>query len=242
MRRWAIYIDVEGFSATYARDEVRALLGIGAIMEGIYFIGTKVCGESPNRLFVHQTGDGFVIVSEFGLGRPQFPLAIATILMRHALQSGCLTKAGVSEGDFADIRGCFPGVIRRSSDIDGTVRLGQGLMRVFPVMGTALINAHTVTTRKKGALLLLDAAMAPGLGNTASVESSGVVAIDWVHADFSEIRDVAAKASIALRDANELESLLQAKVEASKGSVSDEWVENTLNLNGLGGAGLGDNL
>ena len=64
MRRWAIYIDIEGFSEIYSKDEARAAAGLSAIMEGIYRVGTTVCAEAPNRLFVHQTGDGFVIVRD----------------------------------------------------------------------------------------------------------------------------------------------------------------------------------
>ena len=236
MKRWAIYIDIEGFSSLYANNMVQAIKGLGTVMKGIYFVGTKVCPESPNRLFVHQTGDGFVIVSEFGQGRPQLPVAIAIILMRCALRAGCLTKAGISEGEFADIRGCYPEVITRNSDADGRVDLGSGLMRVFPVMGTALINAHHLTTRKKGALLLLDAPMASDLisNSNLSAKFPDFVAIDWVHADLPEIRHVATRASIRLPEVGMLEELLKEKVEAAKGSVPKEWVKNTLTLNRLG--------
>lgn len=236
MRRWAIYIDIEGFSAMYPNNEARAIVALGAVMEGIYFIGTTVCAETPNRLFVHQTGDGFVIVSEFAQGRPQLPVAIAAILMRRALLAGCLTKAGISEGEFADIQGCYPEVIQRNSDTDGFVRLGHGLMRIFPVMGTALVNAHGLTTRAKGSLLFLDAQMASDLSakGIVSAEFPGFVVIDWVHADMPEIRRVVERASIALPETDVLEQRLGAHVEAAKSSVSDEWVKNTLALNGCG--------
>src|SRR5439155_1670895 len=120
MRRWAIYIDIEGFSAIYSKDEVRALRGLGAVMEAVYRIGSTVCAERPNRLFVHQTGDGFVVVS------------------------------------------------------------------------------------------------------------------DWVHAELPEVHQVAEAASIALPQTAVVEERLRAQVESAKGSVSAEWVKNTLTLNGSG--------
>lgn len=234
MRRWAIYIDVEGFSAVYKTDEVRAISALGAVMQGIYHIGTTVCAESPKRLFVHQTGDGFAIVSEFAEGSPGLPVAITTILMRLALSAGCLTKAGISEGEFADIRGCYPEAITRHSDSDGVVRLGRGIMRLFPVMGTALINAHHLTTRAKGALLILDATMASGVSGTAvvSAEFRDFLVIDWIHADSPDIRQILTGTSIAVDQTGVLEQRLRASVAAAKTSVSDDWVKNTLAFNG----------
>jgi hypothetical protein len=53
MDRWAIHIDVEGFGTLYDHhDDV--LLALGALMEGIYRIGTAVFPDSPDRLFAHQ--------------------------------------------------------------------------------------------------------------------------------------------------------------------------------------------
>ncbi len=65
-------------------------------------------------------------------------------------------------------------------------------MRLFPVMGTALINAHHLTTRAKGDLLIPDAIMASGLSGTAvvSAEFPDFVVIDWIHADTPDIRQI----------------------------------------------------
>lgn len=220
----------------YSNDEVRAIGGLGAIMEGIYRVGTTVCAEMPNRLFVHQTGDGFAIVSEFAQGRPQLPVAIAAVLMRLALSAGCLTKAGISEGEFADIRSCYPDVISCHSDSDGVVRLGHGIMRIFPVMGAALINAYHLTTQAKGSLLLLDARMASDLSSNGIVSArfSDFVAIDWVHAEMPDIRQIVETASIAIGETPDLEQRLRTTVAAARSSVSDEWVANTLTFNACG--------
>jgi hypothetical protein len=63
--RWAIAIDVEGFSATYEASS-QALTSIGALAKAIFVLGRFSYPESPNRLFAHQLGDGFIVVGEFG--------------------------------------------------------------------------------------------------------------------------------------------------------------------------------
>lgn len=156
MNRWSIYIDIEGFGSTYDNNS-RALISLGALMEGIYLIGTRCFPESPDRLFAHQIGDGFVIVSEFGSKSLDRPLSIATLLLRRVLTHGGICKAAISEGDFADVKGCYPKSIRDNSNGDGILSLGHGLMTIFPVMGTALINSHRIhQSAPSGSLLVID--------------------------------------------------------------------------------------
>jgi hypothetical protein len=64
-RRWCIYIDILGFSASWEREELKALDSLGNLMQAIYRIGTRMYSEEGDRLFVHHLGDGFAIVSEF---------------------------------------------------------------------------------------------------------------------------------------------------------------------------------
>lgn len=233
MKRWAIYIDVEGFSKLHSTDECRALRVLGALMEGIYYIGSTACAETPNRLFAHQTGDGFVIVSEFAEGRPTLPVAICIVLMRLAVREGGMAKAGISEGHFADIQGCYPKIIRDNSDGDGFVRLGDGLMRIFPVMGTALINAHRLTSRKRGSLLLLDSQMATDLPSNVVVTEKlhGCVCVDWIHSNPTEIYDLLSTASICLPDQQSLEKSVLEYIRQSDASLPNDWIKNTLELN-----------
>jgi hypothetical protein len=238
MKSWAIYIDIEGFSEVYLQNRVHAIGGLRALMEGIYAIGTTVCADTPDRLFVHQISDGFLISSEFGRGSPHLPIAIAVILMRKALLAGCLTKAGISEGEGADIQGCYPDAIIQHMR-KGVVRLGAGLMRVFPVMGTDLINSHRITTKVRGSLLLLDAQMAQdhAISSVALPEFPDRVAIDWIHVSTSEIKRVSQEAKISLVDSDALEHLLQNHANAANTTVPeyDKWLKNTLKINGCGG-------
>lgn len=105
--RWGIYIDIEGFGSRYD-PTMKALLPLNALMEGIFNIGSKKYNDDVTRLFAHQFGDGFVIVSCFEENSLDRPAAIAIALMRHVLVGGGLAKASISEGGFSDIKGCYP--------------------------------------------------------------------------------------------------------------------------------------
>src|SRR3546814_2618939 len=104
-------------------------------MSGIYAIGNKVYTDDGDRLFAHQFGDGFVIVGDFHEEALDRCVAIAVALMRHIATSGCLARAAVAEGDFADYSGCWPKEIRQeianlqSRSEEHTSEL-QSLMRI----------------------------------------------------------------------------------------------------------------
>ena len=116
-------------------------------MDAIYRIGTYVYpderSETGERLFVHQTGDGFAILSDFHEYSLERPIAIATALMRYVVAStGNFASASISEGGFADISNCYPEELRRCLNGGSRTNLGSGIMTLFPVMGTALIRAY----------------------------------------------------------------------------------------------------
>jgi hypothetical protein len=233
MKSWAIYIDIEGFSANYSRDCGRVITGLQNLMENIYLIGTKVCSERSKRLCAYQAGDGFFIDSEYG--DTDVTIAIAVILMRSALLAGALTRAGISEGDCVDIRGWRPDIVRQHAEGD-KVRLGEtGHMRLFPVMGTAYIKAHAMTKAKaKGCLLLLDSEMAArSSGESVTLPRiDGCRAIDWVHADLPEIHHIASAADIFLGDPDALEEQLKKECKAvPRFSGYAAWLKNTLTFN-----------
>lgn len=156
-RRWAIYIDIEGFSVIYEQDITRALLSLGGLMEDIFKIGNSLFPEPPERLFAHQLGDGFVIISDFVEQSLERPISIAVALLQSTLLRGGTARAGISEGDFADIRGCYPDLIKENRNDDGILRLGHGILTTFNVMGSALIRAVKITKKiPKGPCLLID--------------------------------------------------------------------------------------
>jgi hypothetical protein len=235
MDRWALYLDIQGFSRMYRCNRPRALRPLCAVMKAIYYIGTRVCAESPNGLFAHQVGDGFIIVSEFAERSPGLPVAIGTFLLRCALLAGGIGKCGISQGEFADIQSCYPDVIRDNVDDSGMVPLGDGLMTVFPVMGTAFVESYSLTKGRPGSLLIVDSglAVAPPAGAVVTETACGHYIVDWVHTAMPEIAELESKTGIPHGSAGYLEHLLRAYVHSHRAALPADWVDNTLRLNGL---------
>ena len=153
--RWSLWIDVEGFSAIYQTDETKALSAIGSLMEAIFKIGSSIYSRHPYRLFAHQFGDGFVIVSDFPEISAERPLAIAISLMRHLLAKGVVCKAAVACGCFADVKGCYPNIVMTEIKSDAFASMGEGLMTINPVMGTALITSNVLSRHPPRALFFI---------------------------------------------------------------------------------------
>jgi hypothetical protein len=201
-RRWAIYIDIEGSSRIYARDEAQFFASVNVLLDGICRIGSQVCPETPNRLFVHQTGgDGFVIVSEFAQRSPEMPIAVAVVLMQTVLASGGVAKSGIAQGEFGDVQSCLPTLQDYPPDEHGQRRLGRGILKVFPIMGSALINAHRLAAqRPRGARLAVDRSMINQMPSrlVVSHESADLVVVDWIHTALDEIEEISSRAGIQL--------------------------------------------
>lgn len=202
--RWSIWIDIEGFSKLW-EDGGLALAGLRALMSGIYAIGNKVYTDDGDRLFAHQFGDGFVIVGDFHEEALDRCVAIAVALMRHIATSGCLARAAVAEGDFADYSGCWPKEIRQeiaNLQSDDTVSLGSGIMTLLPVMGTALINANKLDSSNciKGAVLTIASKDAGRITTSfprrVSAADSRFTMIDWVHAKSPIIDEIVARSGL----------------------------------------------
>ena len=109
--RWAIWVDIEGFRKKYERhedeDEKRdkkvpnpAINELCDLTEALFRIGDRVFSEHGERLFIHQFGDGFVVVSDFQEESPNRPIDICIALMRHLLSKGIVSKASISGGSW----------------------------------------------------------------------------------------------------------------------------------------------
>src|SRR2546425_1176098 len=128
-KQWSLLIDIEGFGATYDAGS-QALLSLGALMEGIYKIGSRCLNESPNRIFAHQVADGFIVLGEFAWESLEESLGVAVALLRTIMMRGGVGKAALDEGQFAGIVGCYPKVIQEqyARSGGGAFPLGGGLM------------------------------------------------------------------------------------------------------------------
>lgn len=193
--RWSIYIDMQGFSELFDKES-QILLSLGELMRAIYRVGTIAYPSVPDRLFAHQTGDGFVVVSDFPEPSPIRAIAIAIVLLRHVASTGRFARAAIAEGELADIVGCYPREVTANRDRAGDVILGEGLMTVFPIMGTALIRAFALEKRDPpGPLLLLDGKISNRLPLDFAVQkvsnaADAPVSIDWIHSEIPLVSQI----------------------------------------------------
>lgn len=182
--RWSIYIDIEGFSALWEHED-QVLWSLGELMRAIFRVARLCYPHEPERLFAHQFGDGFVIVSDFHEESLERCATIAVALMRHVAASGRLTRASIAEGELSDIQGCYPREVLECREADHTVSLHMGIMTIVPVMGTALIRAVGIDKKApKGPLLTVHSSMASRMGAAVpweAIPGTDLVSIDWVH-------------------------------------------------------------
>lgn len=237
--RWSIWIDIEWFSGLWGREDGLAVKGLRALMSGIFAIGSRVYYRDGDRLFAHQFGDGFVIVADFhepDLGRCA---AIAVALMRYVARTGCLARAAIAEGEFADISGLWPREIRvaaESDNSDDVVRLGSGIMTLLPVMGSALINANKLDSRNsaKGALLTIatdNAARVPDSFPRQTAYDTRFTVIDWVHAVSVDLDEIATRSGLGRDLDSDLARAIDDYIAAH--APPAPWIRDTVLFNGL---------
>lgn len=224
--RWAIHIDVEGFGVKWD-DTMDAFAGINALMLGIFRIGEFVYPDPPRRLFAHQFGDGFLITSDYPEHTFNRAAQIAIGLLRFVLSNGAIAKAAISEGDLSDIVGCYPSEINRREQL-GRLRIGAGIMTVFPVMGSALINAvHVDKKSPKGPMLTISAEHAGRVSldiERHEVESDLVV-LNWLRGEPEGLLELQTSAELDTSSEDARINQLMEYFGSNPGLKSD-WKEN----------------
>jgi hypothetical protein len=229
--RWCIYIDIEGFGQLYGRDDI-VIFALHDLMEAVFLIGKNCYPESPNRIFAHQTGDGFAIVSDFHTVSLEVPVAISIALLRHVAADGRFAKASIGEGDFADITGLYPNCVIEARTNGGSVRMGGGLRTIFPVMGTALINAHNIGKQSpKGSLLTLASSnreRVPKECIIKEVAGGSLISIDWVHSQIPLVSQIQERAELKTPTSELIRALfVQYKLNQNP---PQQWVDSTSQL------------
>lgn len=224
--RWTIYIDIEGFSALYPEGN-NALWALNKLMLAIHRIGKNVFPEPPDRLFVHQLGDGFLIVSDFHEKNLDRAASIATLLMKFITSFGVFARGTIAEGELSGITGCYSDEVMNECDKGDsfTSRMGAGLMTIFPVMGTALINAVGIDKiSPNGPLLTLSQNYIGRISNSFivnNVPDTEIIAIDWIHTESDLISNIRNKALLKYPSPENLEILLKDYI--SKQKLPPEW-------------------
>lgn len=216
LMRWCIFIDILGFRHLWEDEQPKALLALRELMQSIYRIGTRVYPDEGERLFVHQMGDGFAIVSDFGEESFERPLCIAAALMRHLAATGVFAAAAVSEGDFSDIIGCYPAEVMRDSEDGYVVRLNAGLMTLSSVMGTAFIRAYSLNGDAPSGPFLITSAghrdRVPDGFEHRSVRGKGkrnLLSLDWIRSENPTIAWIQHTASLRAPKAEVLVQAIQ---------------------------------
>lgn len=233
MKRWSIYIDIEGFSQIYKINEVKALTTLGELMKDLYHIGIKIYPNQSNRLFIHQIGDGFLIVSDFPEINLERPISIAVALMQSTLIKGGIARASISSGEFGDVQSCYPPEIINNRDENGVLKLGEGLMTTFPVMGKALINSYNLGKyKRKGPCLFFDNNLRKYLQKEKIVtvfENNIIIEIDWIHSNPPSLKKILKGIDCSVPSIKGLEEALNNYIKENP-NLSNEWVRNALNL------------
>jgi len=223
---WALHVDVEGFGAKWD-DTMEAFRGLNALMQGIYWIGERAYREERDRLFAHQFGDGFLVVSDIHEAQLHRAVLVSIALLRHVLSEGATAKAAIAEGQLSDIVGCYPEEIRKQPDRSHII-FGSGVMTVFPVMGTALINTVELDKRSpSGPLLTVDAANRHRLPAEvpAHPADNGVLSLNWLLADPPGLDDLQSAACMARHSKSERIAQLQAYIAANR-DLPERWKDN----------------
>lgn len=239
MSRWSIYIDVEGFSEIYRLRQGRAIQTLGELMEALFLIASKKFPAAPERLFIHQFGDGFVVVSDFMEPNPQRPIAICIAVMRHLISRGVATKAAISGGDFSDKSSGYPETVLAASRDRRHVNIGEGVMTIIPVMGMALIAPYNLAKRRRGAVLLLDSTIFVSLPIGIIAKPGSPAVIDWVHSDSPLVAEVAKTAELITPDASDTEAHLRSYIDNNRSTLGADWVSATLDSVGMTISSLG---
>lgn len=241
-KRWAIWIDIEGFSLLWSSGD-RAIHGLNALMGGIYAIGNKAYPNDVERLFAHQFGDGFVIISDFHEDSLDRCASIAVTLMRHIVRSGCMARAAIAEGGFADVGGCRPEEIQRElskNDRSDLVWLGSGLMTLVPVMGTALINTNKLDSSNpvKGLILTIStknaSRLSSGFRRKYVPKCDALTVVDWVHSESHYIDEITTRSGIGGVAPTMIEMAIWNYIRNMSSPAA--WIEGTVTSNDVVGA------
>ena len=111
--------------------------------------------------------------------------------------------------------------------------MGEGLMTITPVMGTALISSYKLSHQRKGAVLLIQDDLFKTTPTKALVSLRTPTAIDWIHSDLALSREISNKAELNYPESSNASDLMREYIEAHRANVDPQWVSSTVEANAL---------
>lgn len=231
-KRLAAYIDIQGFSSIWSRDDC-ALRALGELMRAIFRIGTQCFPNSPDRLFAHQFGDGFLLVTEFREQSLERLISVVVGILRHVSVTGCYAKASIVEGCALDISGCYPQEVIESIQSNSLVNLGEGLMTITPVMGESLIRGVGLDKNSPaGPFLFVDRtirSLIPQEYSRQVKEVEGMASINWMAVESNCLLEIQRKTQLSAPSIKEMETGLQHYCSVNL-DIAAKWRGNVRNL------------
>jgi hypothetical protein len=226
IQRTAMFIDIQGFGKLY-RSEADSLWGLADLMEGVYRLGQESTRLGISRLFAHHIGDGFVLIDDGGVANASRLAAAAVALHQFTLvRSLHFCASAVAEGEMADVLHCYPKMVLDARADDGVVRLGEGLMTLFPVMGTAIINTNRMLKEAHGSVILVSPEQKPKLeAGLHCIEEDHKLFVNWITSASPTISLARQILGIDAISIDELRSRFQAAIE--RNACPSEWVTRT---------------
>ena len=237
--RWCIYIDIEGFSNIHRMNNSRAEILLGYLVETIWILGSKVFHDPQDRLFIHQYGDGFAIVSDHDEEDLTRAVNIGVFIMQRILSLGGVARAGMSEGKYGDILGMYPTSVENEASrifqetgCSGGHSVGSGIMNINQTMGSSFINSVSVAkAKRKGPLFLTDIVLGDRLHKTeASFVDTiwGVCEINWLQYASPGLDAIFLETGIDKPSIDDLSRTLRSYLENEK--ISLRWKFNAHKL------------
>ena len=193
--KWVLWIDLEGYSYIHRQDSTSANWLLHNLQKDLNKLGTEII---PDRLFIHQVGDGFILRGDFCDKTLERPLSIAIALMKSSLLQGACLKIAIGIGELYDVQGLYPEEIRGKQEL-GCLRIGNGVMTLHTVMGDGLVDSHDYSKCGKGPLLIVRGNLEYALPYEELIflKYEKHIEVDWIHSKAGFAKNICEKLGVS---------------------------------------------
>ena len=226
---WALYIDIEGFSAKFEQGAKDSFI---KLTNDLFTIGSHFYDYLSIEQF---GGDGFLL-KQVSIRSPNFekPIELATLLLKLILLRGGIGRVQISHGYMADTKGLYSDEIQNSIRMNGSDNLLNGkrnIMGIKPLIGTSIINAHKLKG-PSGPLLLVDVELESNLIESRipftklNFHNQNVLSVNWVKFDTERIQEIVD--FIGLNSSIDYTQLVKNYIQNN--SLTNEWIQGAVTL------------